>query len=203
MGPRAMRESATGEGTTGEGAQGRRGLSRRRLLKVGAGLALVIAGTAAAALRTRGYFTPPGRMLSALSPWQFVVVEHAARRIAAPDRAGDASIPGPDELDVAGFVDAWVGHMNRRVRRDLGRFLAYLEHVAPVGAGLASRFTRLAPADQDTVLASIETSSHDLLRAGFEGLKSLVFIGYYRDARTWPILGYDGPLVGRPEAGWR
>ena len=53
------------------------------------------------------------------------------------------------------------------------------------------------------MLASVEASRHDLLRAGFDGLKSLVFIGYYRDVRTWSVVGYDGPLVGRPEGGWR
>jgi Gluconate 2-dehydrogenase subunit 3 len=186
-----------------DGGSGAPGLSRRRLLKAGAGLALVIAGSAAAALRMRGYAVPAGRKLAALSAWQFVVMEHAARRIAAPDRAWDASIPSADDLDVAGFVDMWIGRMSAPLRRDFGRFLAYLEHVAPIAVGFASRFTRLAAAEQQAVLASVEKSSHDLLRAGFEGLKSLVFIGYYRDARTWGILGYDGPLVGRPPAGWR
>jgi hypothetical protein len=93
--------------------------------------------------------------------------------------------------------------MPERLRRDLGRFLAYLEHVAPLAAGHSSRFTRLGPEAQDAVLASIEASRHDLLRAGFDGLKSLVFIGYYRDVRTWSLVGYDGPLVGRPGGGWR
>jgi hypothetical protein len=178
-------------------------ISRRRLLRWGAGLALLVAGGALAAARTGGYPVAPGRRLLWMSAWQLVVVEHAARRIAAPDRPGDASIPRPDDLDVAGFVDGWVSRMPARVRRDLGRFLAYLEHVAPLGAGFAARFTRLPPAAQDEVLASVERSRHDLLRAGFDGLKSLVFIGYYRDPRAWHLLGYDGPLVGRPPGGWR
>jgi hypothetical protein len=170
-------------------------------LRAGAAV-LVVGGMALAVARTRGYGAPP-RRLAALSAWQFAVVEHAARRIAAPDRIGDPSIPSADDVDVAGFVDAWVFRMSARVQRDLGRFLAYLEHVAPLRAGFVSRFTRLAAAEQDRVLASIETSSSDLLRAGFDGIKSLVFVGYYRDARTWAIAGYDGPLVGRPEGGWR
>jgi len=48
-----------------------------------------------------------------------------------------------------------------------------------------------------------EGADTDLLRAGFDGLRSLVFMGYYRDARTWSIAGYDGPLVNRPAGGWR
>jgi hypothetical protein len=137
-----------------------------------------------------------------MSTWQFVVVQQAARRIAAPDRDGDASIPTADDVDVAAFVDGWLGRMESRVRRDFGRFLAYVEHVAPLREGLAARFSRLSAADQDRVLAATEASSSDLLRAGFDGLKSLCLMGYYRDPRAWSVVGYDGPLVGRPASGW-
>jgi hypothetical protein len=129
------------------------------------------------------------------------VVEHAARRIAAPD-VGDASVPSADEVDVASFVDAYVGTMPTRMRGDLMLMLAYLEHVAPVALGLSSRFTHLPPGAQDDVLASLESSPKEMLSAGFAGLKALVFMGYYRDPRTWKIMGYDGPLVKRPLMGW-
>ena len=177
-------------------------LGRRRFLK-GVALALLAGGSAVAIVRTRGYVLPAGRSLTGLSVWQFVVVQHAARRIAAPDRPGDPSIPSPDDTDVAGFVDAWVARMHPSVRRDLGRFLGYLEHLAPVAVGLGSRFSRLEMGDQDRVLAAVEASDSDLLRAGFDGIKSLVFMGYYRDPRTWSIMGYDGPTVRRPPQGWR
>jgi hypothetical protein len=165
--------------------------------------ALVLGGSTIAALRTSGYTLPGDRKLLGLSPWRFVVVQHAARRICAADRPGDRGVPSADDVDVAGFVDAWVARLPEKVRVDLGRFLAYLEHLAPLGVGLASRFTHLGAEAQDKVLSSVEASSSDLLRAGFEGLKSLVFFGYYRDARTWHIVGYDGPLVARPPTGWR
>lgn len=177
--------------------------SRRRLLEGALAVALVVSGAIAVKLRTRDYAAPSGRTLVVLGAWQWVVVRHAASRIAAPDAEAYASLPTADDLDVAGFVDAWLGRMNGRVVRDFGRFLAYLEHFAPVGCGLMSRFTHLTAAEQDRVLASLEASRSDLLRSGFEGLKALVFMGYYRDARTWRILGYDGPFVGRPAGGWR
>ncbi|HEY1695641.1 MAG TPA: gluconate 2-dehydrogenase subunit 3 family protein [Polyangiaceae bacterium] len=182
---------------------GPRRLSRRRLLQAGVAAGLVAGGSALAFVRTRGYELPAGTTLAAFTPWQYLVVQQAARRIVAPDLPGDASIPSADDLDVAGFVDGWVARMDPTMRRDLGRFLGYVEHLAPLGAGCASRFTRLGAADQDAVLASIESSSSDLLRAGFDGLRALVFLGYYRDARTWGIAGYDGPLVNRPAGGWR
>ncbi|HEX3771400.1 MAG TPA: gluconate 2-dehydrogenase subunit 3 family protein [Polyangiaceae bacterium] len=172
---------------------------RRRLLKIAGGAALAAAG-AVALVRTSGYPAPP-RRLASLSASQYAVAQHAARRITAPDRA-DSSIPTADDLDVAGFIDAWLPRMRAPVRRDFGRFLAFIEHLAPIQAGYAARFTRLDPADQDRVLQGIEASSSELLRAGFDGLKSLCFMGYYRDPRAWAIAGYDGPLVGRPPEGW-
>jgi hypothetical protein len=138
-----------------------------------------------------------------LALWQWVVVAHAARRIAAPDEPSDPSIPTADALHVAGFIDQWLVRADDRVARDFRRFLAYLEHFAPIGCGLASRFTRLGEAEQDQVLSALQASRSELLRAGFEGLKALVFMGYYRDPRTWAVLGYDGPFVDRPAGGWR
>jgi hypothetical protein len=178
-------------------------VGRRRFLRAGVAAALLLSGSAIAIVRTRGYRLPPGRKLEALSTWQFVVVEQAARRIVAPDRRDDRSIPSADDTDAAGFVDGWMSRMPERVRRDLGRFLAYLEHLAPIAVGMSSRFSRLEPAEQDRVLSGVEASAEDLLRAGFDGLRALVFMGYYRDPRTWTIVGYDGPWVGRPEGGWR
>jgi hypothetical protein len=176
--------------------------SRRRFLAFAAG-AVAIASGGIAAVRTRGYVVPGdvAAKLEALAPWQYVVVQAIARRIAAPDRE-DASIPTPDETGVASFVDGYVARLPAPLRRDLLRALAFVEHLAPLAAGCASRFTRLDPADQDRVLASLEASSQDLLRGAFDGLKSLVFMGYYRDPRTWRILSYDGPRVNRPDDGW-
>jgi hypothetical protein len=165
--------------------------------------AVAIASGGIAAVRTRGYAVPGdvAATLEVLAPWQYVVVQAIARRIAAPDR-DDASIPTPDETGVAAFVDGYVARLPATLRRDLLRALAFVEHLAPIGAGYASRFTRLGPAEQDRVLASLEASSQDLLRGAFDGLKSLVFMGYYRDPRTWRILSYDGPRVNRPDDGW-
>ncbi len=181
----------------------RRQFSRRRLLQASLAAALVMGGVAAAILRARGYRPPQGRKLVSLSGWQFVVVQHAARRITAADRQQDSSIPSADDVDAVGFVDAWLARVDARFRRDLGRFLAYLEHAAPLACGFGSRFSRLTPLEQDRVLSSVESSQSELLRAGFDGIRSLVFMGYYRDARTWRAVGYDGPWVGRPAGGWQ
>src|SRR5579872_3349254 len=111
-------------------------LSRRRML-VGASAILVLCGVGAAAVRSRGYRIGPGRRLASLSVAQFVILEQVARRVTAPDRTWGPAVPSADDLDVAGFADAWLARMDERVRRDLGRFLAYVEHIAPIGLGLA------------------------------------------------------------------
>jgi len=129
------------------------------------------------------------------------VRRRSERRIAAPDD-DSPDIPTTDDTDVAGFADAYVARLPAGLRRDLLRAVAFVEHLAPLGVGCAARFTRLSAADQDRVLASLESSGQDLLRGAFEGLKALVFMGYYRDPRTWRILRYDGPRVGRPDEGW-
>ncbi len=122
-----------------------RATSRRRFLALGAG-ALALASGAVAVVRTRGYVVPPDvpAKLACLSPWQYVVVQHVARRIAAPD-SDDRSIPTPDDTDVAGFVDGYVARLPSPLQRDLLRAFAFVEHLAPLAVGCASRFTRLSP----------------------------------------------------------
>lgn len=162
------------------------------------GGALLAAATTVAVVRTAGYHVPAevAAKLRVLSPWQYVVLAATARRIAAPD-VDDGSVPSTDEVDVAGFVDRYLGDLPPPLRRDFLRLLAFVEHLAPLGCKLATRFSRLSPGDQDRVLASLESSDQGLLRGGFDGLKSAVFMGYYRDPRTWKILDYAGPFVGK------
>ncbi len=167
---------------------------RRRFLATLGG-ALLAAGSAAAVVRTRGYDLPAERAskLRALAPWQVVVFDAVARRVAAPDVPDE--VPGTDEVGVTDFVDGYIAGMHPALRRDCLRLIGFVEHIAPLLARMGSRFTRLSPADQDTVLAKLESHDQGLLRGAFAGLKSLVFMGYYRDPRTWKIIGYTGPLV--------
>ena len=177
-------------------------LTRRRLLAAGGGLLLLVGG-AVGLVRTHGYDLPAERegQLQSLAPWQFLLVQALARRIAAADR-DDGTVPSTDDVDVAGFVDRYVAGMPSPMRRDLLRLFGLVEHVLPLGSGFSARFTKLGADAQDRVLAAMEKSDEGLLRGAFAGLKSLIFMGYYRDPRTWKILGYAGPFVGRPEKGW-
>jgi len=154
-------------------------LTRRRLIL---GTVLAAVSGAIAVVRSGGYE----------EPWQTAVVRHLARRVCAADRPG---VVTPDEVKVTEFVESYIGAMPARLRRDFERFLRFVEQVAPLGAGYASRFTKLGPEAQDAVLASLESHSNELLRGGFDAVKAALFMGYYRDPRTWSIPGYEGPRV--------
>ncbi len=174
---------------------------RRRFLRVGlaGGAALAVGGVLA--WNVSGYEVPAetARTLRALGPKEFLVVQAIAARIVRPDAP---DMPSPDEVGVAPFVDGLVARLDAANRTDLLRLLHVVEHVLPLGSGYASRFTRLPGPAQDVVLTAMMTSRVPLLRGAFEALKSLCVMGYFRDARSWVGLGYDGPLVGRPVGGW-
>lgn len=142
--------------------------------------------------------------MRALSAWHVAVVDALADRMCAADVPYDAPFapPTPRDAEVVEFVDAFVAESEPAIRRDLLAAIGALEHAFPLLAGQVRRFSSLDPEKQDRVLRAMETSSIDLVRGAFAGLKSVVMMGYYRDPRTWGLLGYDGPLVNRPEGGW-
>ena len=159
--------------------------SRRRFLGwIAAGA--VVGGASIAALRSTGYSIPReiAQKLVVLSPWQYVVIDAFGRRMLDPESA-----------DVAAFADGYFVGLADADRRDLLAFVAYVEHLAPLAAGHTKRFSSLGPDAQDEVLESLEQSSIDLLRGGFQALKAVAMMAYYRRPASWPALGYGGPVV--------
>src|SRR5262249_26094969 len=132
------------------------------------------------------------RRLRSLSVKQYVIVAAAARRILLPDLGG---APTSDEIGVAKYIDGVLAGADPKVRPDVGRLLGVVEHGTALLSGRRRRFTDLPAADQDAHLRSLEQSSIGVLREGFGALKSLCMMGYYRDPRTWPLCGYEGPTV--------
>jgi hypothetical protein len=162
-----------------------RGPSRRRFVGwLAAGI--VAGGTALAVLRTRGYELADAISgeLVVLAPWQYLVLSAFGRRVLTPEAA-----------DVAGFADEYLVGLADADRRDLLAFVAYLEHAAPLAIGRLGRFSSLTEEQQDEVLASIEESGIGLLRGGFQALKALAMMAYYRKPESWAALGYEGPVV--------
>ncbi len=179
---------------------------RRRVLRaLGLGGLASVAG-AIATIRTTGYEVDPARVakLRFLRPWQLVVVDAAAARICLADVPYDApgAPPTPREVQVGEFIDAFLAAASEPIQKDASSLFGFLEHGWPLACGHLHRFTALDAAAQDHVLGSLESSRLGMLRGCFHGLKSMVMMGYYRDPRTWGVLGYDGPLVNRPLDGW-
>jgi hypothetical protein len=146
----------------------------------------VAGGVGIGLVRASGYHVPAdvARGLQTLSPWHYVVIEAFGARVLAPEHA-----------DVADFADGFMVGLAADDSDNLLRFVAYLEHIAPLAAGHVSRFSSLSPVEQDDVLRSLEQSNIDLLRAGFQALEALSMMAYYKQPASWKAIGYDGPVV--------
>ncbi len=46
-----------------------------------------------------------------------------------------------------------------------------------------------------TFLTLLQQSKVDLLRAGFQALKALAMMAYYKQPPSWKAIGYAGPVV--------
>lgn len=61
-----------------------------------------------------------------------------------------------------------------------------------------ARFSSLDDAGKDAALRGWMTSGLALRRIGFYALRNLALLGYWSQDETWPLIGYAGPLLGRP-----
>jgi hypothetical protein len=120
-----------------------------------------------------------------------------ARRVVVPD-APDA--PDADAVDTALAVDAYVAKLPHAVQREVSALLQLVEHGALLHGFFrlrGSRFSRMSADEQDATLRDWESSSLTVRRRGFQALRTLAFLGYWRDDRTWSVIGYTGPMLPR------
>jgi hypothetical protein len=62
-----------------------------------------------------------------------------------------------------------------------------------------ARFSSLDDAARDAHLAGWMRSRIGLRRMGFLALRNLSLLGYWSQDETWPLIGYQGPLLRRGE----
>ncbi len=181
-------------------------MERRRFLRSAVAWGVSSAAVVASFVRVLDYDRSDRRIghMRALAAWEVAVVDALAERLCAADVAyGELGAPPtPRECEVVAFVDSFVAASEPAIARELHAAFGAVEHAFPMLIRSPRRFSRLSEADRDRVLAAMESSSFELVRGCFAGVKSLVMMGYYRDPRTWGVLGYDGPLVARPAGGW-
>ncbi|HZS35708.1 MAG TPA: gluconate 2-dehydrogenase subunit 3 family protein [Polyangia bacterium] len=171
-------------------------ISRRRFLRTTLLGGALLGGAAIVGRHLSGYSLDPAiaSQLRALSPKEYLIFDAVARRLLAPD---GADAPDVDSLRVALFVDSYLARLDEGLRSDVRALLQLVEHGGFLFRLQGSRFTHLGEADQDAVLADWQSSRLAVRRRGFQALRTLAFLGYYRDDRTWPLLAYTGPSVRR------
>jgi hypothetical protein len=110
-------------------------------------------------------------------------------------------VPETSEMDAAGesrFFDIVDGALQERgstVRRQFATFLGVVRWSPVVRHGVP--FDRLSPDRQDVVLRWFEDCPVGLLRKGTWGLKTMIFMGYYGQTETNPLVGYFPTFDGR------
>ena len=172
-------------------------MNRRRFLRISIAGAALLGGAATIGRHLSGYRLDAAvaGKLRVLTPKEYLVLRAAARRLLAVD-GPDA--PDPDRLEVALFADAYLAKLPAPMQTDVKALLQLLEHGGLLFSASLSRFTHLAPEAQDRTLADWESSRLAVRRQGFQALKTLALLGYYRHDETWPLLGYTGPMLPRP-----
>lgn len=165
-------------------------ISRRRFLRAGLVGGALLGGAALIGRQLGGYRLDGAiaGQLRVLSAKEYLILQSAARRIVAPD---GADAPSVDDVACALHVDRYLARLAPPLQRDVRALLQLLEH----GSAVSTRFTHMSPEQQDATLESWQSSSLAVKRRGFQALRTLAFLGYWRDDRTWPLIGYTGPML--------
>lgn len=171
------------------------GLSRRGFLGAGAAGAGVLVA-AGGWLWWRGgdgvyHAMADGAVPSVLSVKELAILATLAEQVIAVAPGA----PTVRQAETARRIDRELSfHEGSKLLSDVKLSLALIEHW-PTLDFIGSRFTALSAADKTRFLRNCETSSWSLRREAFAGLKFLIVFFYYSDDRTWPSIGYGGPLV--------
>jgi hypothetical protein len=80
------------------------------------------------------------------------------------------------------------------MRRQLSLFISAIQWLPLLRYGRP--FTRLTPARRHRFLAALENSPLLLIRRGFWGLRTLLLMGYYTQARAAAEIGYQADPRG-------
>ena len=165
-------------------------LTRRRFLW----LAAIAGGSTALTLRL-GCYPDADWEGHHLARWEAHVVAAIALAL-IPDEPGQWPSEAPTPMEVAAHVDRYLRGFPRPMLREIRAMFAFLEQGTLAGCQFR-RITRLDPADARTFLDRLRQQG-GLFRQAFQGIRALIYVGYYQDDRTWSAIGYPGPQFDRP-----
>ncbi len=161
---------------------------------------LALAGLAGLALglghRLSGYRRFPGWRGRVLRDWEAELVAAAAEAL-LPERPGAELGEGPSALEVAANVDRYLLPLPAPLRREIHGLIWVIEHATFMRLR-ARRFTRLSAPERARLLSELNAAG-DPWRLVAGGIRDLCLIGWYQDRRTWPAIGYHGPLMVPPD----
>jgi hypothetical protein len=167
-------------------------LTRRRLLQTGLGGALLLAfGNVLPTGCAR--YSATERKLRFLTRKEYAVVTAAAVRI--------LGLPEEARTDIGGFIDGLLAELPPTSQGQARLMLRVVEHGTHLFDLKPRRFTRLAPDEQDDYLRGWMESTLGARRMIFRALKTLAALGYYAQTASFADIAYDGPWLGRVEAG--
>jgi len=175
-------------------------LTRRRLLQLSGGATAALA--AGSWLSMRGSAAHYRKLAGDAKP-AVLSVKELAVLFAVVDRLLPAE-PGwltAREARVAERIDRELGFHTRKFQGDVQAALLVVEH-GGLARGQFTRFSKLTEEEQDARLQRM-AEGQDLERQALSALKIFAYFFYYCDERTWPSIGYAGPLVqtaSAPEA---
>jgi len=110
---------------------------------------------------------------------------------------GDPKAPRVRDTGAIGTIDRIVSGLDPAVTRDLPLALRLFEWGPFLFDLTFTRFTAMTDAQKDASLSAWMTSRLAVRRMGFTALRNLAFLGYYSQDAVWPLVGYQGPLLGR------
>lgn len=126
---------------------------------------------------------------SALAP-----VQATFRAVAETVVPEMASLTPDAWREVESVVEAALASRPEAMRRQLVAFLRIIE-LLPLLRRFR-RFSHLTPQQRTAVLHGLESSRHLLVRRGFWGVRTLVFMGYYTREDVQGALGYRAHADG-------
>ncbi len=103
-------------------------------------------------------------------------------------------VPEAERLDAAGWdelerlVEKTLESRDEAVKRQLGLLFRAIEVLPLLRWG--RRFTQLRPPERTRFLAALEDAPLLLLRRGFWGVRTLVYLGYYARPEAGREIGY-------------
>lgn len=113
--------------------------------------------------------------------------------------SGEPGTPAVRETRSVATIDAFCRQLDPGITGALPLALRLFEY-APMLFDLSfSRFSRMTDAQKDASLEAWMTSRLALRRMAFLALRNLAFLGYYSQPETWPLVGYQGPLLEEGE----